>query len=81
MPAAKSSEKTRRPKGAGNTRQLRSGRWQARFTGPDDVMRSAPETFDTNLDAKAWLTAQARAVASGTWEAPTERRGPQTVSQ
>ncbi|MCU1624093.1 MAG: putative prophage phiRv2 integrase [Frankiales bacterium] len=63
----------RRPKGAGRVRQLPSGRWQARFTGTDDVMRSAPTTFDTKLDAAAWLRAQNDAVDRGVW-APEEKR-------
>jgi integrase len=61
----------RRPAGAGTTRQLPSGRWQARFRGPDGVMRPAPVTFDTKLDAGAWLNGQAQDVERGTW-APAE---------
>jgi hypothetical protein len=29
----------------GNVRKLPSGRYQARYPGPDGVMRSAPDTF------------------------------------
>jgi len=60
----------RRSNGAGAVRQLPSGRWQARHRGPDDVMRPAPLTFDTKLDAGAWLAAQVRDVDRGTWTAP-----------
>jgi len=60
----------RRSNGAGAVRQLPSGRWQARHRGPDDVMRPAPVTFDTKLDAGAWLAAQIREVDRGTWTAP-----------
>lgn len=63
----------RRPDGAGTTRQLPSGRWQARFRGEDGIMRPAPTTFDTKLDASAWLKAQAGDVARGTWSAPEGR--------
>ncbi len=35
-------------------------------------MRPAPVTFDTKLDANAWLRAQARDVSAGRWTAPTE---------
>jgi len=59
-----------RSNGAGAVRQLPSGRWQARHRGPDDVMRPAPLTFDTKLDAGAWLAAQVREVDRGTWTAP-----------
>jgi integrase len=61
----------RRTKGEGTTRQLPSGRWQARFYGPDGVRHSAPVTFDTRLDAAAWLRAQAGDVDRGLWQAPT----------
>jgi len=60
----------RRSNGAGAVRQLPSGRWQARHRGPDEVMRPAPLTFDTKLDAGAWLAAQVRDVDRGTWTAP-----------
>jgi integrase len=61
----------RRPRGAGRVRQLPSGRWQARFTGPDGVLRSAPMTFDTKLDATTWLAAENVAVDRGLWS-PSE---------
>lgn len=57
----------RRMNGTGSTRLLQSGRWQARFRGPDGVLRPAPQTFDTKLDAAAWLRAQAADVARGLW--------------
>ena len=63
----------RRTAGAGTTRQLPSGRWQARFRGDDGVMRPASVTFDTKLDASAWLKAQAVDVQRGTWSAPEAR--------
>lgn len=60
----------RRAQGQGAVRQLKSGRWQARFSGPDGVMRPAPQTFDTKLDATSWLDGQADDVARGRWTAP-----------
>jgi integrase len=63
----------RRTAGSGTTRQLASGRWQARFRGEDGVMRPAPTTFDTKLDANAWLKAQAGDVERGTWTPPKGR--------
>jgi integrase len=50
----------RRTKGAGSVRQLPSGRWQARYTDSDAVLRAAPQRFDTKLDANAWLRAYGR---------------------
>jgi integrase len=60
----------RRERGTGAARQLPSGRWQARFRGPDGVMRPAPITFDTKLDADAWLKGQTSDVNRGMWVAP-----------
>ena len=64
----------RRPSGAGTVRQMPSGRWQARFRGPDRALRPAPVTFDTKLDANAWLSQQARDVERGLWAPPEQRR-------
>lgn len=60
----------RRPKGSGRVRQLPSGRWQARFTGPDGRSRPAPQTFDTKLDASAWLAIQHEDVEADRWQPP-----------
>jgi integrase len=65
----------KREAGSGALRKLPSGRWQARFRGPDGVMRPAPVTFDTKLDAGAWLKAQGEDVAAGTW-APADKATP-----
>jgi integrase len=69
----------RRTAGAGTLRQLPSGRWQARFRGDDGLMRPAPTTFDTKLDASAWLKAQAGDMERGTW-APAEARATGTTT-
>jgi integrase len=55
-------------------RKLPSGRYQARHTGPDGVRRSAPGTFQTKQDARAWLTAQSAAATAGTWRDPSAGR-------
>lgn len=65
--------KKRRPAGAGTTRQLPSGRWQARFRGEDGTLYPAPVTFETKLDATTWLSGQVLDVERGTWEPPTGR--------
>jgi hypothetical protein len=36
--------------------QTSSGRWQARYQGPDGLTRSAPRTFDNKRSAEQWLT-------------------------
>jgi integrase len=45
----------RRKQGSGAVRQLPSGRWQARAAGTEGVLIPAPVTFDTKMDAAAWL--------------------------
>jgi integrase len=62
----------------GSVRQLRSGRYQARYTGPDGITYSAktpegkPLTFDTQGDAEAWLTLRHSEVLRGAWLPPAE---------
>jgi integrase len=68
-----------RPKGTGRVRQLPSGRWQARFTGPDGQTRPAPATFDTRLDAQTWLAGQQRLVDAGAWSQPAAARPSTTL--
>jgi Phage integrase, N-terminal SAM-like domain len=40
----------------GSIRKLPSGRYQARYLGPDGLMRKAPETFARIKEAERWLT-------------------------
>ncbi len=57
-----------RPSGFGNIDKLPSGKWRARYVGPDAKRRSA--TFSAKADARAWLaTAQADLVRKQ-WRAP-----------
>lgn len=69
----------RRVRGTGAARQLASGRWQARYCGPDGMLRPAPQTFDTKLDADAWLKTQARDVVRGQWAEPKRQAGVTTL--
>src|SRR3954449_9677123 len=54
----------------GNVRQLPSGRWQARFTGPDGRLHGAPNTFRTKADANRWLAKTETELSSGQWIDP-----------
>src|SRR6185437_10038014 len=55
----------------GSVRQLKSGRWQARFVGPDGQRRAAPGgTFATKQEADAWIASQIVDVNQGSWRAP-----------
>jgi integrase len=57
-----------RTSGFGHVDRLPSGKWRARYTGPDGKRRSS--TFGTKTDARAWLaTAQADLVRRQ-WRAP-----------
>ena len=40
----------------GAVRELRSGQWQARYRGPDGLMRPADRTFPDKTAAEVWLT-------------------------
>jgi integrase len=56
----------------GRVRQLASGRWQARYTGPDVIDRPAPETFATKTDAEVWLTLKEAEIRNGDWINPDD---------
>src|ERR1700761_7542434 len=54
----------------GNIRKLRSGRYQARYRGPDGQLRSAPTTFERKADASRWLSRTETELSKGDWLAP-----------
>jgi excisionase family DNA binding protein len=43
----------------GAVRELKSGQWQARYRGPDGLMRPADRTFPGKTDAEVWRGRQA----------------------
>jgi hypothetical protein len=51
----------------GAVRQLPSGRWQARYPGPDGLMRPADRTFSTQTDAEVWLSVMEADIVRGNW--------------
>lgn len=57
----------------GEISKLPSGRFRARFTGPDLNRHSAPTTFVARIDAEAWLVAQERAISRGEWSPPVRQ--------
>lgn len=61
----------------GNVRKLPSGRWQARYTGPDARTHKAHVTFDTKGDAEAWLSTVRADIVRETWTPPTAAATPQ----
>lgn len=60
----------------GRLRKLPSGRWQARYPGPDGEMYTArtdddkPLTFSTKTDARTWLAGVHTKIARDLWEPP-----------
>ncbi|WP_034719966.1 tyrosine-type recombinase/integrase [Intrasporangium chromatireducens] len=58
----------------GGIERLSSGRYRAKYRAPDGKRYAAPVTFDTRLDAEAWLTDERRKISAGTWEAPRKLR-------
>jgi hypothetical protein len=58
----------------GNVRQRASGRYQARYRGPDGKLRSAPVTFARRADALRWLALQEAEIKRGDWIDPDRSR-------
>jgi integrase len=54
----------------GRVRKLPSGRYQARYPGPDGLDRPAPETFASKTSAEVWLTLKEAEIRSGDWIDP-----------
>ncbi|WP_138757840.1 site-specific integrase [Modestobacter altitudinis] len=54
----------------GRVRKLPSGRWQARYPGPDGNDRAAPTTYATKTDATRFLAATEVDMGRGVWLAP-----------
>jgi integrase len=54
----------------GRIRQLPSGRWQARYPGPDGKLRPAPQTFERKADASRWLADKRAEINREEWLDP-----------
>lgn len=54
----------------GRVRQLPSGRWQARYPGPDGIDRPAPNTFRTKTEAEQWLVRKEAELLAEGWTDP-----------
>ena len=57
----------------GSLRRLRSGRWQARYTGPDSAEHKAATTYTAKIDAEGWIAAERRLIERGEWTPPATR--------
>jgi integrase len=54
----------------GTIRKLPSGRYQARYPGPDGVVRPADDTFATKTEAEEWLTLKEAEILEDEWIDP-----------
>ena len=54
----------------GEITRLSTGRYRARYRGPDGERHNAPVTFLSRFDAETWLSAQHRKLSSGEWKPP-----------
>jgi integrase len=60
----------------GSLRVLPSGKWQARYTGPDGLPRKAPDQFRTKRGAEQFLTETEASMLRGDWFDPAAGRIP-----
>lgn len=60
----------------GRVRKLPSGRYQARYVGPDGLLRPAPETFRTKREADDWLADKQTEMRRGDWHDPDAGKVP-----
>jgi integrase len=58
----------------GSVRKLPSGKWQARYIGPDGLRRAAPTTFSTKASALRWLRLTEAELMRGDWTDPDHAR-------
>ncbi|MBF9129307.1 site-specific integrase [Plantactinospora sp. S1510] len=58
----------------GSVRKLPSGKFQARYTGPDGLPRKAPASFDTKRAAEQWLVETEAELLRGEWLDPDAGR-------
>lgn len=60
----------------GRVRRLPSGRYQARYPGPDGIDRPAPETFATKGEAEVWLVRAEAEILGDEWLNPDDGKVP-----
>jgi integrase len=59
-------------------RQLPSRRWQVRYTGPDGIRHTAPQTFPYRADADAYVAQKRKEIYRETWD-PDEDKPERTT--
>ena len=60
----------------GTIRRRESGRYQARYRGPDGRLRPAPRTFARKSDAARWLSLKEAEITRGDWLDPDAAKVP-----
>lgn len=65
--------KKRSRRGFGAIAKLPSGRYRARYTGPDLAWHNAPTTYGSKVDAEGWLGFERRLIDLGQWTPPATR--------
>jgi len=80
-PAADRSERSRSRRGFGNIRKLPSTRYQASYLGPDGKRHPAPTTFESKLDAGAWLSMRQAEITAHRWKPPLPSGTKLTVAE
>lgn len=73
MTESKRTPKRQRRATWGQREQLPSGRWRARYKGPDGQTYAAAETFDNKGQADAWLAQRHSEITRDEWQ-PTRRK-------
>lgn len=80
------ARRTPRRRGFGTIIETSSGRYRARYADPEGrtkvtkggnvapVFHNAAHTFETVMDAEAWLADERRKISGSTWTPPDERR-------
>lgn len=67
--------------GFGTVRKMPSGRYQARYHGPDGRRHSGVTTFVKITDARRWLAAEQTLMASGDWSPPKQREAAKVAAE
>ncbi len=60
-------------RGFGQITAMRSGRYQARYIGPDGAMHTAGKTYTAKIDAEGWLASERRLIEADEWTPPKHR--------
>lgn len=76
----------RKRRSFGRIEKLPSGRYRARYIGPDMCVHKAPVTFQAKIDAERWLGNEDRLIGRDEWTPPAEREArdeaaPMTVGE